>query len=49
MAGEQVKALLDSCENSTTTDRRNYAILVLLAQLGLRCSEVAGLRLDDID
>jgi site-specific recombinase XerD len=31
------------------TDRRDYAILLLLARLGLRRGEVAGLRLDDID
>jgi site-specific recombinase XerD len=29
--------------------RRDYAILVLLARLGLRAAEVAALRLDDID
>jgi site-specific recombinase XerD len=28
---------------------RNYAILVLLSRLGLRASEVSGLRLEDID
>ena len=33
----------------TATDRRDYAILLLLAQLGLRRGEVAGLGLDDID
>ena len=33
----------------TATDRRDYAILLLLARLGLRRGEVAGLRLDDID
>ncbi|HZM77079.1 MAG TPA: tyrosine-type recombinase/integrase [Candidatus Limnocylindrales bacterium] len=33
----------------TATGRRDYAILLLLARLGLRRSEVAGLRLDDID
>jgi integrase/recombinase XerD len=33
----------------TATDRRNYAILMLLARLGLRRGEVAGLSLDDID
>lgn len=31
------------------TGRRDYAILLLLARLGLRRGEVAGLRLDDID
>jgi site-specific recombinase XerC len=33
----------------TPTDRRDYAILLLLARLGLRRGEVAGLRLDHID
>lgn len=33
----------------TATGRRDYAILLLLARLGLRRGEVAGLRLDDID
>jgi integrase/recombinase XerD len=33
----------------TATGRRNYAILLLLARLGLRRGEVASLRLDDID
>jgi len=33
----------------TVTGRRDYAILLLLARLGLRRGEVATLRLDDID
>lgn len=33
----------------TATGRRDYAILLLLARLGLRRGEVAGLRLGDID
>ena len=33
----------------SATDRRDYAILLLLARLGLRRGEVAGLGLDDID
>jgi site-specific recombinase XerD len=33
----------------TETGLRDYAILLLLARLGLRRGEVAGLRLDDID
>lgn len=45
----QVKALLDSCDRCTPTGRRDYAILVVFARLGLRCSEVVALGLDDID
>jgi site-specific recombinase XerC len=33
----------------TETGRRDYAILLLLARLGRRRGEAAGLRLDDID
>jgi site-specific recombinase XerD len=45
----QVKALLASCDRRRVIGRRDYAILVLLARLGLRAAEVAALRLDDID
>jgi len=45
----QVKRLLSSCDRRTAVGRRDYAIVVLLARLGLRRGEVAALRLDDID
>lgn len=45
----QVQQLLTSIERCTATGRRDYAILLLLARLGLRSSEVAFLELDDID
>jgi len=45
----QVKLLLDGCDRATTTGRRDYAIVLLLARLGLRRCEVAALSLDDID
>jgi integrase len=41
--------LLASCDRRTGPGRRDYAILLLLARLGLRAGEVARLRLDDID
>jgi site-specific recombinase XerD len=44
-----VKKLLASCNRRTLAGRRNYAILLLLARLGLRAGEVAGLQLDDVD
>ena len=47
--GDQVAALLASCDPWTRTGRRDLAILTLLARLGLRAGEVAALRLDDID
>jgi integrase/recombinase XerD len=44
-----VAALLDSCDRNTTAGWRNQAIVTLMARLGLRAGEVAGLNLDDID
>jgi site-specific recombinase XerD len=46
---DQVRRLLASCDRRRTTGRRDYAILLMLARLGLRAGEVAALRLDDID
>ncbi|MGH3721508.1 MAG: tyrosine-type recombinase/integrase [Pseudonocardiaceae bacterium] len=46
---EQVAAMLSGCERDSVAGRRDLAILTLLARMGLRAGEVAGLRLDDID
>jgi site-specific recombinase XerD len=46
---EQVQRILDSCDRSSACGKRDYAILLLLARLGLRASEVVALTLDDID
>lgn len=46
---EEVEALLTGCDQETSAGLRDYAVLLLLARLGLRASEVARLRLDDID
>ena len=45
----QLRALLAACDRRTPTGRRDYAIMLLLARLGLRAGEVARLGLDDID
>jgi site-specific recombinase XerD len=45
----QVTGLLESCDQSSVTGRRDLAVLTLLARLGLRAAEVAALELDDID
>jgi site-specific recombinase XerD len=45
----QVQKALDSCNRTTATGRRDFAILMMLAKLGLRAGEVAALTLDDID
>ncbi len=49
LSAAQVRQALDSCDQATALGRRNYAILMILAKLGLRASEVATLTLDDID
>jgi site-specific recombinase XerD len=49
IAADQVRQLLASIDRRTATGRRDYAILLLLARLGLRSGEAAFLELDDID
>jgi site-specific recombinase XerD len=44
-----VQRLLDACPRDTECSNRNYAILLLLARLGLRAGEVAAIKLDDIE
>lgn len=46
---DQVELVLAHCNRQTAIGRRDYAILLLLAWLGLRAGEVAALTLDDID
>jgi integrase len=45
----QVQRALDGCDQATPMGRRDDAILMMLAKLGLRADEVATLTLDDID
>jgi site-specific recombinase XerD len=46
---DDVDRVLSSCDRQTSTGRRDYAILVLLARLGLRAGEIVALQLEDID
>lgn len=46
---QQVEQLLASCDRRSPVGRRDYAILLLLARLGLRAGEVVAMTLDDID
>ena len=46
---EQLDRVLAHCDRTTVAGRRDYAVLLLLARLGLRANEVATLKLDDID
>ncbi len=45
---EDVELLLRSCDLASPTGRRNHALLLLIARLGLRASEVVALELDDL-
>lgn len=45
----EVERVLECCDRRTSIGRRNHAILLLLARLGVRAGEVVGLNLDDID
>ena len=48
LSPEQVEPVLSTTDRSSPCGRRDYAILLLLARLGLRASEVVGLELNDI-
>jgi site-specific recombinase XerC len=49
IAPEHVQAVLAHCNQASAVGCRDYAILLLLARLGLRAGEIAFLELDDID
>ena len=46
---EDIESVVDVYESTTELGARNKAIVLLLARLGLRAGEVAGLNIDDID
>ena len=45
----EVEYLLDRCDRTHPTGQRDYAILLLLARLGLRAGEIVHMVLEDID
>jgi site-specific recombinase XerD len=45
----QVEQVVQACRRDTAAARRDHAIILVLARLGLRASEVLALQLDDID
>lgn len=49
LSAKQVERILQSCDQNTIIGQRNYAILLLLARLGLRAGEVVAMTLDDIN
>jgi site-specific recombinase XerD len=49
LSSEEVERMLQSCDQFTPAGRRDYAVLLLLARLGLRAGEVVHLSLDAIN
>ncbi len=49
MTAADVQLLLDSCDRSTDVGVRDFAIMMLVARLGLRSIEVARMELRDVD
>ncbi|MGD0025797.1 MAG: tyrosine-type recombinase/integrase, partial [Xanthobacteraceae bacterium] len=49
LSATQIQTVLNGCDRATALGRRDYAILMMLAKLGMRADEVATLALDDID
>lgn len=48
-SGAEVSRLLSSVDRSDATGKRDYAMLMLAAQLGLRSSDIVNLSFEDID
>lgn len=48
LSPEQEQCILKATDQATPTGRRDYAILLLLARLGLRAGEIVALELGDI-
>jgi len=48
LSPDEVERLLQACDRQTSVGRRDQAILLLLARLGLRAGEIVALELDDI-
>lgn len=49
VAAAEVKRIVSACDRRTAVGRRDHAILLLLARLGLRAGDVSGLLLGDVD
>ncbi len=49
LSAEDIERVIRACDTTTPLGARDQAVILLMARLGLRASEVAGLRLDDLD
>ena len=45
---EELRSLLDACKGRDVVSRRDYALITMLLDTGLRLTEVTNLKLDDI-
>lgn len=48
LSPKQVQKVIASCDRRSSIGKRDYAVLILLARLGLRANEIATLTLGDI-
>ena len=48
LSPKQVQKVLASCDRRSSIGKRDYAVMILLARLGLRANEIATLTLGDI-
>lgn len=49
ISAEHARRAIESCSRSSAVGRRDRAILLMLARLGLRSGEIIKLQLDDVD
>lgn len=49
LPAEDIDRVILACDTTTPLGARDQAVILLMARLGLRASEVADLRLDDLD
>lgn len=45
---EEIRQLINSIDRANPNGKRDYAMILLVARLGLRCSDVANLKFDNI-
>lgn len=49
LSADDVQRIIDTCDDTFLMDIRDRAVILLLARLGLRAGDVAGLRFSDFD
>jgi site-specific recombinase XerD len=49
LTDDQLRALIKACQGSSFTDRRDHAIVRVMAETGIRASELIALAVEDVD